>query len=43
MWSNLPERGFIARTSAAIMILLGFLLLMNALAIWLRTRFERRW
>ncbi|MFM7345283.1 MAG: phosphate ABC transporter permease PstA [Tagaea sp.] len=43
MWSNLPERGFIARTSAAIMILLGFLLIMNALAIWLRTRFERRW
>lgn len=43
MWSNLPERGFIARTSAAIMILLGFLLAMNALAIWLRTRFERRW
>jgi phosphate transport system permease protein len=43
MWSNLPERGFIARTSAAIMILLGFLLVMNALAIWLRTKFERRW
>jgi phosphate transport system permease protein len=43
MWSNLPERGFIARTSAAIMILLGFLLTMNALAIWLRTKFERRW
>ncbi len=43
MWSNLPERGFIARTSAAIMILLGFLLIMNALAIWLRTKFERRW
>lgn len=43
MWSNLPERGFVARTSAAIMILLAFLLAMNALAIWLRTRFERRW
>jgi len=43
MWSNLPERGFIARTSAAIMILLGFLLVMNAFAIWLRTKFERRW
>lgn len=43
MWSNLPERGFIARTSAAIMILLGFLLCMNALAIWLRKRFEKRW
>jgi phosphate transport system permease protein len=43
MWSNLPERGFVARTSAAIMILLGFLLCMNAGAIWLRKRFEKRW
>jgi phosphate transport system permease protein len=43
MWSNLPERGFIARTSAAIMILLAFLLCMNAVAIWLRKRFEKRW
>lgn len=43
MWSHLPERGFVARTSAAIMILLAFLLCMNAVAIWLRKRFEKRW
>ncbi|MCA0450714.1 MAG: phosphate ABC transporter, permease protein PstA, partial [Proteobacteria bacterium] len=43
MWSNLPERGFIARTSAAIMILLAFLMCMNAAAVWLRKRFEKRW
>ena len=38
-----PERGFVARTSAGIMVLLGFLVLMNAVAIFLRQRFERRW
>jgi phosphate transport system permease protein len=43
MWAGLPERGFVALTSAAIMILLAFLLTMNATAVILRKRFERRW
>lgn len=43
MWSTLPERGFVERTSAAIMVLLGFLVFMNAMAVILRKRFERRW
>ncbi|SDG77595.1 phosphate ABC transporter permease PstA [Roseospirillum parvum] len=43
MWSGLPERGFVARTSAAIVVLLGFLIIMNASAVWLRRKFERRW
>lgn len=43
MWADNPERGFIEKTSAAIMVLLVFMLIMNALAIWLRKRFERRW
>ncbi|MGQ7792353.1 phosphate ABC transporter permease PstA [Faunimonas sp. B44] len=43
IWADSPERGFVARTSAGIMVLLGFLLLMNAVAIFLRQRFERRW
>ncbi|WP_319637394.1 phosphate ABC transporter permease PstA [Pacificispira spongiicola] len=43
MWSGLPERGFVARTSAGIMVLLGFLIFMNALAVFLRKKFERRW
>ncbi len=43
MWANNPERAFMARTSAAIVILLVFLLSMNALAIYLRHRFERKW
>ena len=43
MWADSPERAFTERTSAAIMILLGFLILMNGLAVFLRKKFERRW
>ena len=43
LWSDSPERAFVERTSAAIMVLLGFLVLMNLLAVVLRRRFERRW
>ena len=43
IWADSPERGFVARTSAAILVLLGFLVCMNAIAIWLRSRLERRW
>lgn len=42
-WADSPERGFVARTSAAILVLLGFLLIMNAIAIVLRQKFERKW
>ncbi len=43
IWADSPERGFVARSSAAILVLLGFLVTMNAIAIFLRHRFERRW
>lgn len=43
IWADSPERGFVSRTSAAILVLLGFLISMNAIAIYLRNRFERRW
>jgi len=43
LWADSPERAFVARTSAAIMVLLGFLIFMNALAVLLRKKFERRW
>ena len=43
LWADSPERAFVERTSAAILVLLGFLLLMNATAILLRKRFERRY
>jgi len=42
-WSDFPERAFEARTAAAILVLLAFLVLMNAFAVFLRKRFERRW
>lgn len=42
-WADSPERGFVARTSAAILVLLGFLVTMNLLAVYLRRRFERKW
>ena len=43
LWSDSPERAFIERTSGAIMVLLTFLITMNAIAVLLRKRFERRW
>lgn len=43
LWSDSPERAFVERTSAAIMVLLAFLVCMNALAVWLRKRLERTW
>ena len=43
LWSDEIDRGFVERTSAAIIVLLVFLLVMNALAIYLRNRFEKTW
>ena len=43
LWADSPERAFTEKTSAAIMVLLAFLIVMNALAVLLRKRFERRW
>jgi phosphate transport system permease protein len=43
LWADSPERAFVERTSAAIMVLLAFLIAMNTLAVVLRKRFERRW
>lgn len=43
LWADSPERAFVEKTSAAIMVLLVFLILMNALAVLLRKHFERRW
>lgn len=43
LWSDEIDRGFVERTSAAIIVLLVFLLAMNGLAIYLRNKFEKRW
>lgn len=43
LWADSPERGFVEKTSAAIMVLLAFLMVMNLAAVLLRRKFERRW
>ncbi|PTQ13543.1 phosphate ABC transporter, permease protein PstA [Sphingomonas oleivorans] len=43
LWSDEVNRGFVEKTSAAIVVLLLFLLAMNGLAIYLRNKFETRW
>jgi len=43
LWADSPERAFVEKTSGAILVLLAFLILMNASAVWLRRRTERRW
>ena len=43
LWADSPEASFVALTSAAIMVLLAFLIMMNTVAVILRKRLERRW
>jgi phosphate transport system permease protein len=43
LWSDEVSRGFVEKTSAAIIVLLVFLLSMNGIAIYLRNKFEQRW
>jgi phosphate transport system permease protein len=42
LWADSPERAFVAKTAAAILVLLLFLAVMNGLAVWLRKKFEQR-
>lgn len=43
LWSDSPEAGFAEKTAAAILVLLGFLVLLNSVAIFLRKKFEKKW
>lgn len=43
LWADSPERAFTEKTSAAIIVLLAFLIMMNALAVYLRKKFEIKW
>ena len=43
LWADSPERGFVEKTCAAIIVLVLFLIIMNSLATWLRRKFEVRW
>ena len=43
LWSDSPERAFVERTSAAILVLLAFLVALNSFIVLLRRKLERRW
>ena len=43
LWADSPERAFVERTSAAIMVLLIFLFLLNITAVYLRKKLEKKW
>ena len=43
LWANNPELGFVEKTAAAIMVLLGFMVLINLLAVYVRRRYEIKW
>ena len=43
LWADSPERAFTEKTSAAIMVLLAFLIFMNGAAVYLRKKFEIKW
>jgi len=42
-WTTRPQEEFKLLAAAAIIVLLGLLLTMNAFAIWLRNKYQRRW
>ena len=42
-WAGMPEKAYLERTAAAIVVLLVLLLSLNAIAIYLRKKFERKW
>ncbi|GAB3683158.1 phosphate ABC transporter permease PstA [Salinisphaera aquimarina] len=42
-WAGMPERAYVSLTAAGILVLLTLLILLNASAVLLRNRFERRW
>ena len=43
LWADSPERAFVEKTSAAIMVLLAFLIVMNLAAVIIRRKTERKW
>jgi len=43
LWADSPERAFVERTSAAIIVLLLFLIILNLAAIYLRNKLEKKW
>ncbi|SHF06337.1 phosphate ABC transporter membrane protein 2, PhoT family (TC 3.A.1.7.1) [Modicisalibacter ilicicola DSM 19980] len=42
-WAGEPDRAFVEKTAGGILVLLAVLISLNATAVWLRKKFERRW
>jgi phosphate transport system permease protein len=42
-WTSQPQEDFLKLAATGIIVLLGMLLTLNALAIWLRNRYQRQW
>ena len=42
-WAGEPDRAFVEKTAGGILVLLAVLIALNATAVWLRKKFERRW
>ncbi|CZE48609.1 phosphate ABC transporter permease PstA [Campylobacter geochelonis] len=42
-WSGMPERMYVEKTSAGILVLLTIMLVLNSVAIYLRKKFQRKW
>ena len=43
LWKSTAARGFVELTAAGVMVLLSFLVLMNAIAVYVRYKFEKKW
>ena len=43
LWAESAERGYVEKTAATIMLLLGFLILLNLAAVLIRRKFETKW
>jgi phosphate transport system permease protein len=43
LWSDSQELGFAEKTSAAILVLLFFLILLNLSAVLIRKKFQKKW
>ena len=43
LWKSTAARGFVELTASGVIVLLTFLILMNALAIYVRNKFEKKW
>ncbi|KZZ17843.1 hypothetical protein A3749_22390 [Oleiphilus sp. HI0078] len=42
-WAGMPERAYVEKTAAGIVVILSILITLNAAAIYLRKKYEIKW